>query len=97
MRYMASPGEIKTIRVDHPDERTLICPEIKPRELFEYRSVFLPPNGIDSVGKVQTTYPGGDSFTISLPAEVSGRYLALVFPNSTSAYISFMELEVYGY
>jgi F5/8 type C domain. len=208
VRYTAFSGETKIVRV-LPDENTVVCPDIKPGELFEYRSVFLPPKGIDSVArewvtyekpfmykyprtewtaearngnhawgdggggqtfllfdgnvatgwhsrvgapfpqcvvvdmkkslavdhiiiyppvpanwrylkdidiymsdvpltpdapqpswgspKVQTTYPGGESFTINLPAEVSGRYMALVFPNSTSAYISFMELEVYGY
>lgn len=208
VRYTTSSGETRTIRVN-PEESMLTCPDIKPGELFEYRSVFLPPNGIDSVGrewvtyekpfmykyprtewtaearngnhdwgdggggqpflifdgnmstgwhskvgapfpqcmvvdmkeslevdhliiyppapanwrylkdieiymsdepiipdtpqpswgdpKASVTYAGGDSFTIYFPDEVKGRYIALVFPNSTSAYISFMELEVYGY
>ncbi|MEA4917843.1 DUF4998 domain-containing protein [Proteiniphilum sp.] len=43
------------------------------------------------------TYGGGDSFRINFPTPSTGRYLTLSFPNSTSQYISFMELEVYGY
>lgn len=55
VRYMTSSDEIRTIRIN-PDESTLICPDIKPGEPFEYRSVFLPPNGIDSVGREWVTY-----------------------------------------
>lgn len=54
VRYKVSSGEIKTIRA-FPGEKTSVCPDIKPRELFEYRSVFLPPNGIDSVGREWVT------------------------------------------
>jgi len=44
------------------------------------------------------TYPGGDSFAIMLEPAKKGRYLALVFLDSkASTYISFMELEAYGY
>lgn len=212
VRYTTSSGEKKILRV-LPDDIILNCPDIKPGELFEYRSVFLPKNGIDPIaknwevydnsfaykpdrsawtavarngnhnwsdggggqvallfdGKMNTgwhskvgapfpqcvvtnmkepvlinyiiiyppapinwrylkdiriyltdtpidpnspniesiltgiipaataTYSGGDIFRINLPSPLSGRYLTLLFPNSTSAYISFMELEVYGY
>ncbi|MDD2250887.1 MAG: DUF4998 domain-containing protein [Candidatus Cloacimonetes bacterium] len=46
---------------------------------------------------VAASYSGGDSFRLDLPSPLSGRYITLLFPNSTKAYISFMELEVYGY
>jgi hypothetical protein len=50
VRYTTFSGEPRTVRI-YPDESALICPDIKPGELFEYRSVFLPPNGIDPVGR----------------------------------------------
>ncbi|MDR0395234.1 MAG: discoidin domain-containing protein, partial [Tannerella sp.] len=50
VRYTAISGETRTVRI-LPDESDLICPDIKPGELFEYRSVFLPPNGIDPAGR----------------------------------------------
>jgi hypothetical protein len=34
----------------------LNCPDAKPGELFDYRSVFLPPKGIDVVEKEWITY-----------------------------------------
>lgn len=212
VRYTTSSGETKTVRV-LPDEITVRCPDIKPGEFFEYRSVFLPPNGIDSVGRewrvsdtpfmykyprttwtavakngnhpwgdggggqpwlifdgnfttgwhstvgtpfpqcivvdmkeslmvdyvliyppaqvnwrylrdvriyltdepidpnspdfgsivegmvpaVAATYPGGDSFRLDLPTPQAGQYMTVLFPNGTQPYISFMELEVFGY
>ena len=50
VRYKTNTGETKTVRIT-ATESTLILPNIKPGEYFEYRSVFLPPNGIDSIGR----------------------------------------------
>lgn len=45
-----------------------------------------------------TIYTENDRTTIALEVPDSGQYLAVVFTNSkTETYISFMELEVYGY
>lgn len=212
IRYTTTSGA-KTIVSVLPDQTVLKCPDIKPGEFFEYRSVFLPTNGIDIVerdwitsdkpfmykyprstwtavakngnhawgdgGGGQTPllfdgntatgwhstvgtsfpncvvvdfkeplvvdyltiippgtvswrylkdiqiyltnapidpndsglesilaaltpvaegqYPGGDSYPMYLSAPVTGQYMTLLFPNSTSAYISFMELDVFGY
>ena len=47
---------------------------------------------------VKTQYPGGSSFNIDFPTGSAGQYMVIVFPDSKpSPYISFMELEVYGY
>ncbi len=47
---------------------------------------------------VSATYANEDSFKINFPEPKKGRYLAIVFKDSKSnTYISFMELEVYGY
>ncbi|WP_270087925.1 DUF4998 domain-containing protein [Sphingobacterium sp. SYP-B4668] len=44
------------------------------------------------------TYTGGDSFKITFDSPKKGRYMAIVFLDSkTNTYISFMELEAYGY
>lgn len=208
VRYKTNLGTTKTVRL-LSNESTLKIADIKPGELFEYRSVFLPKDGIDSVARnwrvsdkpflykyprigwtaearngnhdwgdggggqtfllfdsdkatgwhsrvgapfpqcvvvdmkeslpidhiiiippgppnwrylkdiaiymsdtpltpdsphpswgepdARATYQGGESFTINFPSGVSGQYAALVFPNSTSAYISFMEFDVFGY
>lgn len=45
----------------------------------------------------QGTYDGGSSYTMYLPTPKSGRYMTIYFPNSTNNYISFMELDVFGY
>lgn len=50
VRYKTGSGETKLVRI-LPEETSLILPDIKPGELFEYRSVFLPPNGVDSVAR----------------------------------------------
>ncbi|MDR2773899.1 MAG: discoidin domain-containing protein [Tannerella sp.] len=55
VRYTVSSGEKRTLRV-LPDETVVQCPDIKPGEVFEYRSVFLPPNGINVVEKEWETY-----------------------------------------
>jgi hypothetical protein len=55
VRYTASSGETKTVRI-MPEETSLRCPDAKPGTLFEYRSVFLPPKGIDYVEKEWATY-----------------------------------------
>ncbi len=55
VRYTTSSGELKTMRIK-AEESGLICPDIKPGEHFEYRSVFLPENGIDSVAREWVTY-----------------------------------------
>jgi hypothetical protein len=54
VRYTTSSGQ-ETVKV-LSGETVLNCPDIKPGELFEYRSVFLPPNGISIVEKEWTTY-----------------------------------------
>jgi len=47
---------------------------------------------------VKMQYLGGDRFLINFPAPKTGQYIAVVFLDSKSnTYISFMELEVYGY
>ncbi|MDO5570829.1 MAG: DUF4998 domain-containing protein [Bacteroidales bacterium] len=45
------------------------------------------------------TYDGSSEFTINFPEAITGRYVALVFPNSLpgSPYISFMEFSALGY
>lgn len=48
VRYTSSTGQSRTARLT-ADETRLICPGIKPGEFFEYRSCFLPPNGVDTV------------------------------------------------
>jgi hypothetical protein len=55
VRYTSSSGEAKIVRV-LPDESILICPDAKPGTLIEYRSVFLPPKGVDYVEKEWITY-----------------------------------------
>lgn len=55
VRYVTGSGAQKTIRI-LPGESTLTCPDIKPGEKFEYRSVFLPSKGIDSVAREWITY-----------------------------------------
>lgn len=50
VRYTTSSGTKKTVRVDF-DQDKMTYPDIKPGELFEYRSVFLPRNGIDSIAR----------------------------------------------
>lgn len=48
---------------------------------------------------VSTVYDGSSEFSIELPSPATGRYIALVFPNSKAGtpYISFMEFYAYGY
>jgi hypothetical protein len=55
VRYTTSSGEKRIVRVA-PEETILVCPDIKPGELFEYRSVFLPPKGVSVVEKEWVTY-----------------------------------------
>lgn len=50
VRYKSTSGVEKTVRISPADE-ALICSEIQPGQAFEYRSVFLPANGIDSVAR----------------------------------------------
>ncbi len=50
VRYKTKTGETKTARIP-AEEKILIIPDIKPGEFFEYRSVFLPPNGVDEVAR----------------------------------------------
>jgi hypothetical protein len=56
VRYTVSSGEKRTVRV-LPNETVSTCPDAKPGEMFEYRSVFLPLNGINVVEKEWETYP----------------------------------------
>lgn len=46
---------------------------------------------------VSTTYDGSAEFSIELSSATKGRYLAIVFPNATTPYTSFMEFYAYGY
>lgn len=55
VRYTTSTGKSEILRV-LPEETTVICPDIKPGEFFEYRSVFLPDKGIDSVARDWQTF-----------------------------------------
>lgn len=55
VRYTVSSGEKRIIHV-LPDETVTNCPDAKPGETFEYRSVFLPLNGINVVEKEWETY-----------------------------------------
>ncbi|MDR1339339.1 MAG: discoidin domain-containing protein [Prevotellaceae bacterium] len=55
VRYTSSSGETKIVRI-LPDESTLNCPDTKFGTVIEYRSVFLPPRGIDYVEKDWITY-----------------------------------------
>jgi hypothetical protein len=55
VRYTTSSNETKIVRIE-PNETQLRCPNAKPGGLFEYRSVFLPPKGIDYVEKEWVTY-----------------------------------------
>ena len=48
IKYQNSAGTYKTIRV-LPSESTSIIPDIKPGVNFEYRSIFVPNKGIDTV------------------------------------------------
>lgn len=48
VRYLNSAGETKTLRI-LPTENTTIIPDIKPGVKFEYRSIFIPSKGIDTV------------------------------------------------
>lgn len=50
VRYRTNLGETKTAQIS-PDKKTLVLPDIKPGEFFEYRSVFLPPKGVDEVAR----------------------------------------------
>ena len=55
VRYQTASGQIKTVRA-YPEDGTLKCPDIKVGAKFEYRSVFLPKNGIDSIGRDWITF-----------------------------------------
>jgi hypothetical protein len=50
VRYTTLSGEKRVVRVE-PTDATVNCPEAKPGEPFEYRSVFLPPKGVSYVEK----------------------------------------------
>jgi hypothetical protein len=54
VRYKTNSGT-RTERIS-ADTTKLICPDIKPGEVFEYRSVFLPANGADSIAGEWMTY-----------------------------------------
>lgn len=55
VHYTVSSGQLRTVRIP-ADETSLTCPDIKQEEHFEFRSVFLPENGIDSVAREWITY-----------------------------------------
>jgi hypothetical protein len=50
VRYTTNSGQKRTVQA-LPGDATSTCPDAKRGELFEYRSVFLPPNGIQPVEK----------------------------------------------
>jgi hypothetical protein len=55
VRYTSSSNETRIVRA-LPGEMTSNCPNAKPGTLIEYRSVFLPPKGVDYVEKEWTVY-----------------------------------------
>jgi hypothetical protein len=55
VRYRTNSGELNIVRV-LPDESMLNCPDVKAGELFEYRSVFMLPQGIDGIAKEWVTF-----------------------------------------
>jgi hypothetical protein len=55
VRYTTASNRTEIIRV-LPDEFSSTCWNIKSGELFEYRSVFLPPKGIDTVKREWITH-----------------------------------------
>ncbi|MFZ4262002.1 DUF4998 domain-containing protein [Sphingobacterium sp. HJSM2_6] len=48
IKYVHNNGEIITLR-SYATDRELVIPEVKQGETFEYRSIFLPRNGIDTI------------------------------------------------
>lgn len=48
IRYKQTDGKDTILRIS-ADEDELVCPHVKSKEKFEYRSYFLPKNGIDTV------------------------------------------------
>ncbi|GAP71407.1 hypothetical protein SAMD00024442_115_4 [Candidatus Symbiothrix dinenymphae] len=55
VKYKTPSGDFRVERID-ADSPTLACPDIKPGEIFEYRSVFLPANGVDSLAGEWQSY-----------------------------------------
>lgn len=55
VRYKTTSGELETVRL-YADQTQLECPDIMPGEPFEYRSVFLPQKGIDSIARNWQTH-----------------------------------------
>lgn len=64
VRYHTLSGELRTIRIA-ANETVLHCPDIGPGKLFDYRSVFLPSGGIDTVYRDWITHE--KSFTYLYP------------------------------
>jgi hypothetical protein len=48
IRYTTTANNTEVIRVS-PAESITECPDVQPKTMFEYRSVFLPTRGIDTV------------------------------------------------
>lgn len=64
VRYVANDGTKKVKKLKF-DEELITLPNIKAGELFEYRSFFVPPNGIDTIaGEWKIS---DDSFIYKLP------------------------------
>jgi hypothetical protein len=55
VRYQTNSGGTRTERI-LADATVLICSDVKRGEVFEYRSVFLPENGADSIASEWITY-----------------------------------------
>jgi hypothetical protein len=55
VRYTTTSGEQAIVRI-LPEETKLICPNAKRDVPFEYRSAFLPPNGVGATGVEWKTY-----------------------------------------
>jgi hypothetical protein len=56
VRYKTGSGETNILRV-WSGESSIVCPDVKTGERFEYRSVFLPDKGMDTIKLAWTEAP----------------------------------------
>ena len=64
VRYVARDGSKRIKRINF-DEESINLPDIKPGELFDYRSFFVPDNGIDTIAGDWKT--ADNSFVYKIP------------------------------
>jgi hypothetical protein len=79
IRYKTDSGGTNTLQV-LPTESNTICPDVKFNEPFEYRSVFLPNKGIDTIKSVWTEY----NTPFLTPAIKKGVWTALVCSDAST-------------